>query len=229
MACTKILLAFGATVNARAREGATPLYASCDQGHARCVALLMEHDADPSIGASIDALGAPANSRASISRGEDETPLSVAKLKRRTDCVAALRTKPLPADRLRRNVQLLPFNQRAAGEPYPINALRIRAVAAVRTSHFMVCDVDLWPSASLAAELAALDDSWWSTRRLAMVVPAFQLEQHAASERNPKLPGSLEELRTCVAARRCAARTTACSSPRPRRRSRGSASSRASA
>ena len=111
----------------------------------------------------------------------------------------------LPAE-LRSRVQLLQFRQRDRSEQYPINALRNRAVAAVRTSHLMVCDVDLWPSESLSSEFSALDDTWWATRRLALVVPAFGLDSRAtATEPRIELPMTLGELRGCVAARRCAA------------------------
>ncbi len=71
-------------------------------------------------------------------------------------------------------------------------------MAAVRTSHFLVCDVDLWPSASLHAELAALDAAWWRSRHLALVVPAFTLDPRAVppteGQAPPELPASLGEL-----------------------------------
>ena len=111
----------------------------------------------------------------------------------------------LPAE-LKARVQLLQFKQRDRGELYPINALRNRAAAAVRTSHLMTCDVDLWPSAALASELGALDDAWWATRRVALVVPAFGFDtRNTAAETRVELPMTLGELRGCVAARRCTA------------------------
>ena len=121
--------------------------------------------------------------------------------------VGALAGSTLPSD-LRGLVTQLNFRQRERSEPYPINALRNRAVAAVRTSHFLVCDVDLWPSASLRTELAALDESWWRSRHLALVVPAFTLDPRVAPPEGaapPELPASLAELRTCVSSHRCAA------------------------
>ena len=48
--------------------------------------------------------------------------------------VGALAGSTLPAD-LRDRVTQLNFRQRERSEPYPINALRNRAVAAVRSSH----------------------------------------------------------------------------------------------
>ena len=47
--------------------------------------------------------------------------------------------------------------------------------AHVRTSHFLLLDVDLWPSTSLSAELARVDEAFWATPLLALLVPAWQL------------------------------------------------------
>ena len=62
-----------------------------------------------------------------------------------------------------------------SGNRFPINTLRNLAIANVRTSHFLVLDVDLWPSNTLAAELMALDRAFWTTPGIALLVPAFQL------------------------------------------------------
>ena len=53
------------------------------------------------------------------------------------------------------------LRERERDAPFPINALRNAAIAAVTTSHFLLLDVDLWPSANLLEELMHLDASWW--------------------------------------------------------------------
>ena len=68
-------------------------------------------------------------------------------------------------------------------QSYPINRLRNVAIRAVRTSHFLMLDVDMWPSASLATIIANLAPVALLRRKLAaLVVPAFQLEEHAVGD-----------------------------------------------
>ena len=56
---------------------------------------------------------------------------------------------------------------------YPVNMLRNLAVSLVTTSHFLVVDIDFWPSSNLKAEIQGI---WWqlvSDPSMAIVVPAF--------------------------------------------------------
>ena len=69
---------------------------------------------------------------------------------------------------------LHPSPPRALGprQSYPINKLRNVAIRAVRTSHFLVLDVDLWPSASMATIIANLVPVKLLRRKLAALVVA---------------------------------------------------------
>jgi hypothetical protein len=58
---------------------------------------------------------------------------------------------------------------------YPINAMRNLARANVKTTHFLMLDVDLLPSVSLHAELLALPDAYLGPGNHALVVPAFEV------------------------------------------------------
>ena len=55
-------------------------------------------------------------------------------------------------------------------------ALRNMAIRAVRTTHFIVLDVDLWPSASLHDAAMAAPPALLRSKYTAFVVPAFELE-----------------------------------------------------
>ncbi len=75
------------------------------------------------------------------------------------------------------HVNLLPFDppDDLANASYPINRLRNAAIRAVRTSHYLVLDVDLWPSELLHAAAMSLPASLLSRKYAALVVPAFQV------------------------------------------------------
>jgi hypothetical protein len=96
------------------------------------------------------------------------------------------------------HVRLVPF-VKVAGFPFPINAMRNAAIANVSTSHFLLLDVDLWPSADLETELHRLDETWWSTPRLAIVVAAFQKLSVSGAD----VPAVAGDLRQCVRAQQC--------------------------
>ena len=104
----------------------------------------------------------------------------------------------LPAD-LAERVTLLARRHGGDAQTFPINALRNEAIEAVATTHYLLVDVDLWPSESLLHELQALDEPWWQTPRLALVIPAFQAI--AGGQRD--LPFTLAELRHCIRAGAC--------------------------
>ena len=80
------------------------------------------------------------------------------------------------------HVTLLPMVSEDMNASYPINTLRNLAIRAVRTSHFIVLDVDLWPSASLYhAVMAAPEALLRSKYARARVVPAFELDRVSSS------------------------------------------------
>lgn len=106
---------------------------------------------------------------------------------------------------LRGRVMVAPLKTAKLAQ-YPINALRNTAIRAVKTSHFFVCDVDLWPSLELHAELTALDPSFWGSPQTALVIAAFTLDKHSgAVTSTTPLPKTTSELVPCVRAGRCSA------------------------
>lgn len=117
--------------------------------------------------------------------------------------------QPLPAA-LRERVRILSFRGQKSA-PYPINALRNAAIREVRTSRFLLTDVDLWPSANLAQELSRLDPSFFATPRLALVIAAFQPDprtlppQQSAEELARTLPDQPGSLRICFGHHACSA------------------------
>eukprot|EP00966_Prymnesium_polylepis_P171510 3965432-Prymnesium_polylepis.2 len=119
--------------------------------------------------------------------------------------------RPLPSG-VRERVRIVSFRgQRDAH--YPINALRNAAIREVSTPRFMLTDVDLWPSANLAAELGALDPAFLATPRLALVIAAFQpdpralglLQRPAGGGVSQDLPDDPASLRACFSQRACSA------------------------
>ena len=90
------------------------------------------------------------------------------------------------------HVTLQAIESSAANVSYPINALRNAALRAVRTTHYIVLDVDLWPSAGLHAAVLSAPPLLLRRRYAALVVPAFQLD--AAGEPRPELAPLLEPL-----------------------------------
>ena len=83
-------------------------------------------------------------------------------------------------------------------EAYPINAMRNVAISKVATTHFMLTDVDLWPSSNLALELSRLDRSFFGTPRAALIVAAFQPDPHRGGQQIEHLTDGLDELRNCL-------------------------------
>ena len=47
MECTAVLLAKGANVNIRAKDGSTALFKAIDSNHGDCAHLLLQHSSDP--------------------------------------------------------------------------------------------------------------------------------------------------------------------------------------
>ena len=70
---------------------------------------------------------------------------------------------------------------------FPVNLLRNVGIRAVRTSHFLVLDMDMWPSRAgartasrldnLYQELARLPLTMLDSTRAAVIVPAFFLKR----------------------------------------------------
>ncbi|KAJ1636836.1 glycosyl-transferase for dystroglycan-domain-containing protein [Pavlovales sp. CCMP2436] len=92
------------------------------------------------------------------------------------------------------------FVQGSQSDQYPVNVLRNKAVQGVKTSHWMLIDVDLWPSDKAYATLRkAIQQSWALSPKTALIVPAF-----ATRYRDPKqMPSTLKSLARCIGQRAC--------------------------
>ncbi|KAH8054948.1 hypothetical protein JL721_10365 [Aureococcus anophagefferens] len=114
---------------------------------------------------------------------------------------------------------------------YPVNELRNLAIARVRTSHFLLCDVDLWPDEQLYAVLydrlhalgaSVAHNATFADPKVAIVVPAFSREvktdcasstgkeDHADAGRMASchreaeaMPATFEGLKRCIVAKEC--------------------------
>lgn len=91
---------------------------------------------------------------------------------------------------------------------YPVNHLRNLGIGLVRTSHFMVADVDFVPSRGLYAELLRHGSLMLSDLMLAVVVPAFQRRGgsctsvaacRALAAQTNFIPANFDELQQCMA------------------------------
>ena len=74
-------------------------------------------------------------------------------------------------EQVRGLVRVVPVEWRSGDENYPVNKLRNVAMMGVTTSHFLMLDVDFWPSSNLYSTIckyAPLVD-----QKTALVVPAF--------------------------------------------------------
>jgi len=92
-------------------------------------------------------------------------------------------------------------------EGYPINRLRNLALQRVITSHFLLTDIDLWPSVNSYNEVLAHGIHFASKSRTALVLPAFEYVSSASKrdlEKNAvrtavaaELPEDFEQLQEC--------------------------------
>lgn len=92
------------------------------------------------------------------------------------------------------------YIQGRSSDHYPVNALRNKAREWVSTSHWLVTDVDLWPSdGTYDVLLRLLDEDWAKDARTAVVVPAFAT-RHKELKR---MPSTLSGLARCIGKREC--------------------------
>mmetsp|Transcript_11054 Transcript_11054/g.32837 ORF Transcript_11054/g.32837 Transcript_11054/m.32837 type:complete len:513 (-) Transcript_11054:359-1897(-) len=96
--------------------------------------------------------------------------------------------------------------ENAGNDPsaFPVNALRNRARAGVTTSHWLLADVDMFPSIGAHHNLKAMLSSPWAkpsmtpgADKVAIVVPAF------SAARTERPPHSLRGLLSCARRGRC--------------------------
>ena len=104
----------------------------------------------------------------------------------------------------RARVVLVHFLRGEPDEPYPVNRLRNIALEAVTTSHFLVTDVDLWPSRTLYNAFLSLPAAYLARERVATVVPAFETSNRVHKELGAaSVPETFAGLRLCAAAGMC--------------------------
>ena len=87
---------------------------------------------------------------------------------------AALRALRLPP-----SVDVLWGELGSSPTAFPINTLRNAAIARVTTSHFLLTDVDFWPSRSVYAEFLKLKPNLLRCKRCAFIAPSFALKTDA--------------------------------------------------
>jgi hypothetical protein len=108
----------------------------------------------------------------------------------------------------------------ANASSYPINLLRNLGIQSVNTTHYIVLDVDLWPSASLHAAIMGVPNLLLRSKYAALVVPAFQLNEDQRGNRHgsadetghandasfanfARVPIDKAELERCLGAKQC--------------------------
>ena len=90
------------------------------------------------------------------------------------------------------------------GQPYPVNKLRNVAIQAVTTTHFLVTDVDLWPSRTLYNAFLSLPAAYLARERVATVVPAFETSNAVHKVLGAAaVPETFAGLRLCASAGMC--------------------------
>jgi len=86
-------------------------------------------------------------------------------------------------------------------DSYPVNHLRNRAISRVKTSHFLLVDIDLWPDGRLYHRLVSLsrhNPSYFSNVKQAIVIPAFNLFNSSRA-----VPDDAIELKQCIVDGEC--------------------------
>lgn len=140
-----------------------------------------------------------------------------------TDHRSVVRKDPACGDRVDYRIMSAPEHVFKKHNLYPVNKLRNLAISRVRTSHFLLCDIDLWPDAWLFQRLTSLAATdLFRDPKLALVVPAFSREvktecssSTAASDSQAKyrmeechkeardMPRDFGRLKTCIIDKEC--------------------------
>ena len=113
------------------------------------------------------------------------------------------------------HVTILPVVSEGSNSSYPINQLRNTALRQVTTTHFLVLDVDLWPSSRLYETVVSASPVLLQRKYAALVVPAFQYDLEYPRDGNDakasrfyrdsfqRLPSNAQRLRACMDAHLC--------------------------
>eukprot|EP00968_Pinguiococcus_pyrenoidosus_P025954 scaffold7040_cov256-Pinguiococcus_pyrenoidosus.AAC.18 len=89
-------------------------------------------------------------------------------------------------------------DRRGGPSTYPVNRLRNAALSQVRTSHFLLADVDHWPMEGLAEQLQATAEknpAQFASRYTAFVVPTFEHKDLSACD---ELKDDVPAMETCL-------------------------------
>lgn len=93
---------------------------------------------------------------------------------------------------------------------YPINLLRNIAIRNVKTSHFFMTDMDMWPSFNLHTVLTELPSYILEDDHFAGIIPAFEVTKPECDSIETcvkkvvnVLPPDKERLISCVKQQRC--------------------------
>ncbi|KAK8794665.1 hypothetical protein WA158_001646 [Blastocystis sp. Blastoise] len=90
---------------------------------------------------------------------------------------------------------------------YPYNALRNEAISHVTTSHYFVCDMDLFPANNTYEAILSLPQSLLSDEWAAIIVPAYEYKltgklcfsfKQCVDMVGPKLPYDIPSLKSCM-------------------------------
>ncbi|KAK8790305.1 hypothetical protein WA538_001323 [Blastocystis sp. DL] len=102
-----------------------------------------------------------------------------------------------------------------AGDDYPINFLRNAAIRAAATSHFFVCDMDVWPLESVYATMVetmaseTVEGSILRRGKTAVIIPVYEYVVACSSfkscvrQRDMRIPATKRALRTCLGLKKC--------------------------
>ncbi|KAM7454746.1 hypothetical protein BLSTO_04496 [Blastocystis sp. subtype 1] len=130
----------------------------------------------------------------------------------------ALCLKPEEVDDFERQLEASQFDSRLSivryipenNLTYPINKLRNLAIGNVKTDHFWLTDLDMWPSDRLYNVLLSLPESVLNNDHLAVIVPAFEIyagkcDSFANCSRivDRMFPGKKDQLLHCIRYRKC--------------------------
>lgn len=100
-------------------------------------------------------------------------------------------------------LEVLDARVHGAWNDYPVNALRNLALGGVRTTHVAYVDVDFWPSEGLYEAVLGVRERLREDPRLALVIPAFQLNRgedcwdwtvDCREDNVPRMPFSIPDL-----------------------------------
>ena len=106
-------------------------------------------------------------------------------------------------------IEITLYKQKEEGV-YPINLLRNIAIKNVKTTHFFMADMDMWPSDNLYYALRELPDYVLSDEKFAGIIPAFEVKkpscnsfQDCVDQVYPMLPNNKTSLIACLKSQKC--------------------------